>query len=301
MVEDKIHIVMAADGTYRKGLEVAKASLSESCAHPERLVFHLFDGDAAFADRVRREFGTYKGSTLAFLRLYLGELLPDVDWVVYSDVDTIWRRDVAELWELRDENATIQWVRDLKGTVVEFKSWCAARGVPLDGFDPGRYCCSGVCLVNLKRWRERNVLDRCREFAARFGCPKYADQDILNAILGDEAALLPDCWDVLVPSPENSPRCVLHLTGVGRCFAAPYDGRVAQYLYWQRIAHGTPFKRPLALPFYLREWMIRLCFPFAGAVLCDRIRRHFAWRWFVRRHFAETDHDERIPWKTSAV
>lgn len=212
MVEDKIHIVMAADETYRKGLEVAKASLSESCAHPERLVFHLFDGDAAFADRVRREFGTYKGSTMAFLRLYLGELLPDVDWVVYSDVDTIWRRDVAELWELRDENATIQWVRDLKGTVVEFKSWCAARGVPLDGFDPGRYCC-----------------------------------------------------------------------------------------YWQRIARGTPFKRPLALPFYLREWMIRLCFPFAGAVLCDRIRRHFAWRWFVRRHFAETDHDERIPWKTSAV
>ena len=287
MAEDKIHIVMAADEAYRKGLEVAKTSMSESCAHPERLAFHLFGGDDAFADRVRREFGTYKGSPMAFLRLYLGELLPDVDWVLYSDVDTVWRRDVAELWALRDESATIQWVRDLKGTVVEFKSWCAGRGVPLDGFDPARYCCSGVCLINLKRWRERDVLGRCRDFVARYGCPKYADQDILNAILGDEAALLPDCWDVLVPSPENSPQCVLHLTGVGRCFAAPYNGRVAQYLYWQRIARGTPFKRPLALPFYLREWMIRLCLPFAGAILRDRIRRHFAWRWFVRRHFAE--------------
>lgn len=50
---------------------------------------------------------------MAFLRLYLGVLLPDVDWVVYSDVDTLCRKDVLELTSLFDDTKTIQWVRDM--------------------------------------------------------------------------------------------------------------------------------------------------------------------------------------------
>ena len=115
-MNDKIHIVMAADGAYRKGLEVAQASLIESCSNPERLEFHLFGDDEKITSRIRSDFGTYKGSPMAFVRLYLGELLPDVDWVVYSDVDTLWYRDVAELWDLRDETKILQWVRDIPST-----------------------------------------------------------------------------------------------------------------------------------------------------------------------------------------
>lgn len=127
----KIHVVMAADGPYLKELEVAKASMVESCSDPERIEFHLFREDAVSPERMRREFGTYKGSPMAFLRLYLGELLLDVEWVVYSDVDTLWHRDVCELWELRDETKTIQWVRS---TAFEFVDWCHERDVPLDHF-----------------------------------------------------------------------------------------------------------------------------------------------------------------------
>ena len=281
--EMKVHVAMAADGAYLKGLEIAKASMVESCSDASCLEFHVFGENAAFERRIRREFGLYKGSAMAFLRLYLGELLPEVDWVVYSDVDTVWRRDVLELVSLRDETKTIQWVQDLPGTVEEFTLWCAERGVPLDGFSPKRYCCSGICIMNLKRWRETDVLGRCREFVRRYGCPKYADQDILNAILSKEAGLLPGCWDVLIPSPENTPEGVLHLTGVGRCFAKPYRGKVVQYRYWEHIARGAAFERPWALPFYLRDWMIRLVLPFAGAALCDRIRRYFGWRYYLRR------------------
>lgn len=228
---DKVHIVMAADGAYMKGLDVAKASMVASCPDPSRLHFHLFGENVDLERRIRSEFGTYKGSPMAFLRLYLGELLPDVDWVVYSDVDTLWRRDVLELAELFDATKTIQWVRDIPGTVVEFRDWCRKQGVPISQNIDKTYACSGVCIINLKKWRESDVLGRCRAFVDKYGCPKYADQDILNAILADEAGLLPECWDVLIPSPENTPRCVLHLTGVGRCFTRPYTGKVAQYRY----------------------------------------------------------------------
>jgi len=49
-MKDKVHVVMAADGPYLKGLEVAKASMVESCSDPERLEFHIF------RERVQRNF-----------------------------------------------------------------------------------------------------------------------------------------------------------------------------------------------------------------------------------------------------
>ena len=285
-MSETVHIVMAADQAYMKGLEVAKASMVESCSDPSRLEFHVFGEDVAIANRIRGDFGTYKGSPMAFLRLYLGELLPDIDWVVYSDVDTLWRRDVLELAGLFDSGKTIQWVKDLPGTVVEFNGWCRRHGVVTRRDASQTYACSGICIINLKQWRERDVLGMCKAFVEAHGCPKYADQDILNAVLADETGLLPGWWDVLVPSPENTPRCVLHLTGVGRCFARPYAGSIVQYQYWQHIARGMPFSRPFTLPFYLRDWMIRLCLPFSGVILRDRIRRHFAWRWYLRKYYS---------------
>ena len=283
-MDDKVHIVMAADGAYMKGLEVAKASMVASCSDPSRLTFHLFGENEDMERRIRSEFGTYKGSPMAFLRLYLAELLPDVEWVVYSDVDTLWRRDVLELAELFDETKSIQWVKDIPRAFAEFRNWSRRHGVPPRYHATGAYACSGICIINLKRWREQDVLGRCRAFTQKYGVPTYADQDILNAVLADEAGLLPEWWDVLIPSPENTPRCVLHLTGAGRCFARPYTGKIAQYRYWEHVARGMPFRRPLAFPFYLRDWMIRLFLPFADVILRDRIRRHFAWRWFFRKY-----------------
>ncbi len=280
-MKDKVHVVMAADGPYLKGLEVAKASMVESCSDPERLEFHIFREEDVLCDRLRCEFGTYRGSPMAFLRLYLGELLPDVDWVVYSDVDTLWRRDVCELWTLRDESKTVQWVRSKP---FEFVDWCRERKVPLEGFVPERYGCSGVCLMNLKRWRESRALQRCMDFAKRYGIPKYADQDIMNAVLPAECGLLPEHWDVQIPSPENTPDCVLHLTGVGQYFAVPYSGRIAQYRYWDHVARGSEIGCVSALPFYLRPWMVRLLLPLASPLFRERVQRNFAWRWFVSRY-----------------
>ena len=283
-MNEKVHIAMAADAPYMKGLEIAKESMIASCSDPSRLVFHLFGESEALGRRIRNEFGTYKGSPMAYVRLYLSELLPEIDWVIYSDVDTLWRRDVLELASLFDETKSIQWVKDLPGTTFEFVNWCRNHDVPIRHDVSRTYACSGICIINLRRWRERNIFNQFKMCVKRYGCPRAADQDILNITLADEAGLLPKWWDVLIPSPENTPRCVLHMTGVGRCFAHPYTGRIVEYRYWEHVARGTPFRLPLALPFYLRDWMIRLCLPFAGVVLRERIRRRFAWRWFFRKY-----------------
>ena len=60
-MSDKIHVVMAADGAYRKGLEVAKSSMIASCSDPSRLEFHLFGENRELEPRMRGDFGTYRG------------------------------------------------------------------------------------------------------------------------------------------------------------------------------------------------------------------------------------------------
>lgn len=279
----KIHIVMAADAGYQKGLEVAKASMIASCSEPERLEFHLYEEDPVLSKRILREFGTYKGSPMTFLRLYLGELLPDVDWVIWSNVDTLWYRDVIELASLFDESKTIQWVKDADWAADELAEWCKANSVPMGSFDVARYACAGVCILNLRRWRESYVLERCAEFAAKYGCPRFMEQDMLNILLASESGMLPSCWDVLIPKPEDSFNCVLHIIDVGRCFKRPYHGKVVEYLWWEHEARMTEFRKPWSLPFFVRRWMVRLILPFADKYFCDRIYRRFAWRWFLRR------------------
>jgi hypothetical protein len=91
---DKIHIVMAADGAYWKGLEVAKASMVASCSTPERLVFHLFGDDKEITSRIKSDFGTYKGSPMAFLRLYLGVMVLFCNIIIGYMLQRVSRLDV---------------------------------------------------------------------------------------------------------------------------------------------------------------------------------------------------------------
>lgn len=276
-----IHIVLAADEKYRPGLEATKTSIVRSCRCPERLKFHEFRETPELAARIRREFGQYKGSPMAFLRLYLAELLPDVDQLIYSDVDTLWGRDVAELADVKIGDAVIGWVKDLPGTAVEFREWCRKKGLSLKGWMDRLYSCTGVCVIDLKKWRERKVLERCQEFVAKHGVPKYADQDILNYVLKDEAVQLPRCWDVLIPSPVNTHGgCVLHLTGVGRCFQCKYEGKVLQYRYWEHVARGCKFLHPNWWWVYVPRWVLRCVMFCATTAFVDRVYRFLSYRWY---------------------
>lgn len=284
-MNDKIHIGMVADGPYMKGLEVAKASMIASCSEPSRLVFHTFGEDVALSERIRREFGTYKGSPMAFVRLYLGELLNDVDWVVYSDVDTIWQRDVVEMWNARDETKMIQWVQDIPSTRAEASVW--QRSIN-PGFDESRYGCSGVMLMNLRKMRAEGFLEKAVAFTKKHGLLKYVDQDVLNALCNKTCGMLPRCWDVMIPEADTPHQCVMHLVGVGRCFNNSYSGKIVEYRYWEHVAKGFQFRCPSPLPFYLRDWMIRLFLPFSGIELRDRIRRRLGWRLFLAKIVARS-------------
>ncbi len=225
-----IDVVLVANERYAPGLTATRESLVAACSALERLRFHVF-GDADMEPLARRlPLSDYNGSKLPYLRLFLPELLPECDWVLYSDVDTLWFRDPIELWEERDDAKAICWVADFPVIRVEYDKWRRSKGVTIGA--TRHYACSGVALLNLRKWREMDLTARAMRFIRDYGCPPYADQDVLNALLADDARLLDPVWDMLAPGMRLSP-CVYHVTGIGRHFGkARYDGPIPQYAWW---------------------------------------------------------------------
>ena len=284
---DRVHIALVANDRYRPGLLCTHDSMTKACRDPERLVFHEFgDADMArFLDRIQLK--DYNGSKLPYLRLFLPELLPECDWVIYSDVDTLWFKDPCELWEERDDSVSVCWVKDFPTGGMDFARWTAKIGLKVK--PSGAYACSGVSLINLKKWRETNFTERAIAFLRQYGCPPYADQDVMNVLFADDAKMLSADWDVMIPPYFFRP-CVLHITGMGlRLFGSDsYGGKISQYVYWFNYYRRHVLKLPpmeLGLARRLRFSFLAAANVLFGPFLAllDRFTGPYPWKLFLMR------------------
>ena len=128
-------------------------------------------------------------STAMYLRLFMTEYLPqDLARVLYLDSDLILPGgDISELWNLQ-----------LGGTYL---------GAALEPFDPPQrlplgfgpkdfYFNSGVMLINLRRWREDNILSRLLDFAETHRDSLHSpDQDVLNCVLRGQVTDIGVRWN----------------------------------------------------------------------------------------------------------
>jgi lipopolysaccharide biosynthesis glycosyltransferase len=126
-------------------------------------------------------------------RIYLPELLPDLDKILYLDADTIAVDSLAELW------ATELGEHYVAGVTNVFEPW--NRGYPqaLGLPDQGAYFNSGVLLMNLAIMREHNTTAALRDYA--LSAPKdriaWGDQDALNVVLHDKRLRLHPRWNFM--------------------------------------------------------------------------------------------------------
>ena len=288
-MDGMIHMVLVADGKYRVGLDATKASIIAAAAHPERIVFHELD-ESSLPPCALAAFGEYYGSKMPMVRMLLGDLLPDVEWTVYADVDTLWFRDPAELWAERGDGFMFAWCRDIPSSRRSGSSFLK-RIDP--AYDESGYCCSGVILMNLRRMRETRLAERAAAFVVAHGTPPYADQDVLNFIVPrSETKFLDGRWNVVRFERSVIERgAVLHLCGIGRQFGGEPRGRLPQFEMWWRFlakvradrtlaekvrrAYSCPLRFVWLLMGILPLWTI----PMPGTDFCDRFRRalFFAW------------------------
>ena len=140
-----------------------------------------------------------------YLRLMLHRLLPDVDKLIYADVDVLFRGSLLDIWQTDLEGYVLAAVQ---GAVNLPDKWEWNSDRPywkyLTGMK-GRYINAGVTLMNLAEIRHRNLEEQWNKWAKEK--LYYQDQDILNITCQDAIRYLPPGFNRLaymMPSDYDS-------------------------------------------------------------------------------------------------
>lgn len=134
-------------------------------------------------------------STGTYLRLMLHRLLPDVDMLIYTDVDVLFCASLKGIWQTDMEGYVLAAV---KGAVNLADKWEWNSDRPywkqLEGVR-GRYINAGVTLMNLAEVRRRNLEEKWDIWSKER--LYYQDQDILNLTCQDAMRYLPPKYNRL--------------------------------------------------------------------------------------------------------
>ena len=135
-------------------------------------------------------------SQAAYLRLLLDRYLPgEIERVITMDCDGIVHGDIQELWNLGGESrCPVMAVKDCCNPTLGYDRSPFIQSEGIDRQAP--YFNSGIMVIDLVKWRERNISGRCLALAERWkGKALYADQSFLNAVLQGDWEPLPPRWN----------------------------------------------------------------------------------------------------------
>lgn len=125
-------------------------------------------------------------SSATYYRLFLTEILPDsIDKVLYLDGDVVVRNSLLSLWQSDIEKYAVAAVPDMSPEDIyscERLNYDLRMG----------YFNAGVLLINLRYWREHNVIERfCEYIRTNYNSILLQDQDVLNYVFREEKYMLP--------------------------------------------------------------------------------------------------------------
>jgi lipopolysaccharide biosynthesis glycosyltransferase len=177
-----------------------------------------------------------------------GQVGGDVDRLIYLDVDTLVRHDLAGLWASDLAGRPIAAVRDAWVTWVGHPT----LGIPdyeALGFDPrAPYFNSGVMVIDVRRWNDLEAERRCLEFLATQKRNRFADQDALNAVFYENWTPIPMRWNVFAdPRP---PRLIELETSTLEVIEAQHDPAIVHF------ASGSKpwLQHPMSDLLFVDEW-----------------------------------------------
>ncbi len=116
-------------------------------------------------------------SIATYARFLIGDYLPNLDKVLYLDIDIIVNSNLKELYhtDLKDNYIGACFDPFIENGMPEYKKY-----IGLD--NKNYYFNAGVLLINLKKWREINLLEEAILWYQTHKEIKYQDQCILNGL-----------------------------------------------------------------------------------------------------------------------
>lgn len=135
-----------------------------------------------------------KGRTkTAYLRMFAGEILPHLSRVIYLDTDILVRGSLAGMYQVDAKFPGGAAVRD-PATVT---GWSGLEKEVPSSFDHSQYFNSGVMLMNLDFFRERNASEVLVKIRTENVCSVLHDQSALNVFLEGSVKLLPFTYNYI--------------------------------------------------------------------------------------------------------
>lgn len=133
-------------------------------------------------------------SISTYCRLFVAQLLPsDIDLLLYLDCDTYINADISDIIEFIP--TTAEWY--VAGVEDTMYPWMK-EGIGLSRSE--LYLNAGVLLINLKKWREENVLDYFTAFIKKHnGAVPHLDQGVINGVFKHGKLKLPLKYNVQAP------------------------------------------------------------------------------------------------------
>jgi len=226
---DRLHVACSTDARFAADCAVMLSSLVATNA-PERLHVHLLHDDSLTASEVAslRAIVTESGAGFtslteleeratglsrsdrfpvrAWYRVWLPELLPELERILYLDADILVTAALHPLWET-----------DLRGHLLAavtnplYASMVPRVQTELGLPDGASYFNSGVLLIDLDAWRAAGTTDAVLDFAARHPDLIWPDQDALNGVLHADRLHLHPRWNAM-PGLWELPRRFLPYT-----------------------------------------------------------------------------------------
>ena len=131
-------------------------------------------------------------SVATYFRLFSTELLPELDKAIYLDCDILVRGSLRELWNMDMGENYLAAVYHPNSLSINNGAFNRLE-IPISQ----GYFNAGVLLMNLKKWKEDGIYQKCMDFIRN----KYAnirnhDQDVLNAVCGKQSLVLSCKWNM---------------------------------------------------------------------------------------------------------
>lgn len=212
-----MNLIYASDDNYARHVGIAITSLYDHNPDVPELTVYLIDDEISAENHTRLDaiaqkygrqihyipFGPHKTQlTLnnkwdlpisAYARLFVADMVPEtVDRILYLDCDTVICDSLKELWETDMDGKTIAAVEDVTSCLFQPET---------DSPEPYRYICSGVILIDLKKWRAIDAQKQMLDYLdGRKGVVRHHDQTILNGVFWNDCHILHPRYDALTPT-----------------------------------------------------------------------------------------------------
>lgn len=216
-----VPVFLAADDKYVKFMMVTIKSIIDNTTSKNRYRLHILHNDITLENQNLVKQMETKNCKIVFVdvsgelkkiekrialrdyytattyyRVFIAEMFPRYEKVVYVDSDTIVREDIANLYNVSLGRNYIGAVRDQLVVQTEIYGDYVEKVL---GISRGAYFNAGVVVINCAQFRSKNMLKQFMELLGIYHFVVAQDQDYLNILCKDNVLWLDPRWNVQMP------------------------------------------------------------------------------------------------------